>query len=201
MLDASSPCLFLIIKTPPSHRRLSDFFLSKPIPSTPILIQDYLKLTIKRNHLSCLTRTPLTPTLPLVAVHHLSLPMRWRAPVPIAKYVCPSNQRSLSRICPLNKLAFKGNSYDTRSQPAGDAYHYSNRGMSMVSRQCQRSLRWLYFPHRWQLLLPVTTPKSPPSVLRASTNTLFHRNGDGSKYHSGSSGNTYTAPDGNVYKK
>ncbi|KAH8678617.1 hypothetical protein BGZ60DRAFT_401451 [Tricladium varicosporioides] len=55
----------------------------------------------------------------------------------------------------------RGNSYDTRSQPSGSAYHYSN-----------------------------------------SDGSYYYKNGDSSTYHQSASGSaTYTAPNGNVYKK
>ncbi|CAG8982553.1 hypothetical protein HYALB_00002335 [Hymenoscyphus albidus] len=55
----------------------------------------------------------------------------------------------------------QGNSYDTRSQPSGNAYHYSNNDGS-----------------------------------------YYYSNGNNSTYHNnGQGGSTYTAPNGNVYKK
>ncbi|KFY62866.1 hypothetical protein V497_02197 [Pseudogymnoascus sp. VKM F-4516 (FW-969)] len=55
----------------------------------------------------------------------------------------------------------QGNHYDTRTQPAGSAYHYSN-----------------------------------------SNGSYYYANGDQSTYYNdGQGGASYTAPDGNVYKK
>ncbi|TGO79164.1 hypothetical protein BELL_0041g00070 [Botrytis elliptica] len=69
----------------------------------------------------------------------------------------------------------RGNSYDNRSTPSGQAYHYSNRDFPL---------------HNVRMLIP-----------RAKDGSYYYANGNGSTYHNGSSGSTYTAPDGTSYKK
>lgn len=72
----------------------------------------------------------------------------------------------------------QGNSYDTRSQPSGNAYHYSNTGESAL----------------WVIV--------GTSTDMVSDGSYYYSNGNGSTYHNnGNGGSTYTAPNGNVYKK
>ncbi|TGO29420.1 hypothetical protein BPAE_0015g00640 [Botrytis paeoniae] len=69
----------------------------------------------------------------------------------------------------------QGNSYDNRSTPSGEAYHYSNSSSPLYNK-C------------------MLTP-------RAKDGSYYYANGNGSTYYNGSSGSTYTAPDGTSYKK
>ncbi|KAK5193023.1 hypothetical protein LTR99_010609 [Exophiala xenobiotica] len=73
----------------------------------------------------------------------------------------------------------QGNSYDTRSQPSGDAYHYSNTSMLLI------------------------LPSNALQLLTASADgSYYYSNGNGSTYYnSGSGSSTYTAPNGSSYKK
>ncbi|TVY37594.1 hypothetical protein LSUB1_G004161 [Lachnellula subtilissima] len=74
----------------------------------------------------------------------------------------------------------QGASYDTRSQPSGEAYHYSNSGK--------------LHKHTWNIQRALLTP-----VLDGS---YYYSNGNNSTYYNNGQGSsTYTAPNGNVYKK
>ncbi|OAP61329.1 hypothetical protein AYL99_03530 [Fonsecaea erecta] len=71
-----------------------------------------------------------------------------------------------------------GNSWDTRTQPGGNAYHYSNSGKQ-----------------------PLLDIQSYTNAFPAD-GSYYYSNANGSTYHNnGSGGSTYTAPNGNVYKK
>ncbi|TGO40254.1 hypothetical protein BHYA_0040g00630 [Botrytis hyacinthi] len=82
----------------------------------------------------------------------------------------------------------QGNSYDNRSTPSGEAYHYSNSSMS---------------PFLTLLIKPCGSPSynSRMLTLRTKDGSYYYANGNGSTYYNGSSGSTYTAPDGTSYKK
>ncbi|TGO68544.1 hypothetical protein BOTNAR_0023g00230 [Botryotinia narcissicola] len=69
----------------------------------------------------------------------------------------------------------QGNSYDNRSTPSGEAYHYSNSGSPSYN--------------------------SRVLTICAKDGSYYYANGNGSTYYNGSSGSTYTAPDGTSYKK
>ncbi|TVY48846.1 hypothetical protein LOCC1_G000981 [Lachnellula occidentalis] len=72
----------------------------------------------------------------------------------------------------------QGNDYDNRSQPCGEAYHYSNTS-KLDSSNIGRAL-----------LIPILD------------GSYYYSNGDNSTYYnSGNGSSTYTAPNGNVYKK
>ncbi|ESZ90812.1 hypothetical protein SBOR_8788 [Sclerotinia borealis F-4128] len=67
----------------------------------------------------------------------------------------------------------QGNSYDNRSTPSGETYHYSNN----ARLQCANER------------------------YRRTDGSYYYSNGNGSTYHNTGSGSTYTAPDGSAYKK
>ena len=96
VLDASSTstCLFLIIKTLLFYRWLSYFFLSRPIPSTPILLQDYFKLTIKES--SIMSGKNTSGSNPASGSDSSSFTPYEVKSTGTNSQVYPSNQRSLS---------------------------------------------------------------------------------------------------------
>ncbi|PQE17348.1 hypothetical protein CJF31_00005768 [Rutstroemia sp. NJR-2017a BVV2] len=69
----------------------------------------------------------------------------------------------------------QGNSYDTRSTPSGDAYHYSNTSKEYIKRKSLTEMQ-----------MGRTTTPTETALL--------------SIYNNGSGSSTYTAPNGNTYK-